>query len=704
MPSMRAYLDDFGKITVFVSRNFYGGRSDGFYITSDKKYNSELVVNWIEELPTEIKYVLTGPTGLSFASQYMIREAHGLAVPLEYRLIVQTKQFNERFFYDEDDLGAVYHRMHTDFALWAPTASGVLLKVTQNGKVRAYSMNRTDKGVWRMSVIGDLKNATYVYLVERNGTIKESLDPYALSSTGNGRESAVIDLSEIETISDNPLSGHISGTDAIIYETSVRDMTASPFTGTREHSTFGALSEEGTSLRNIPTGLDYLASLGVTHIQLLPVMDFATVDEYNPRKNYNWGYDPAQYLTPEGSYSSDPDDPYARVAELRAMVAALHKKGLRVNLDVVFNHMYSVEGSPFDNAVPYYYFRYNSNANPSNGSFCGNDFASEQPMARKYIVHVIRRIMEIYHVDGFRFDLMGLLDTETMNEIRKAALEINPDAMIYGEGWDMPTILPSEQRASIMNHAKMPGVGHFNDYFRDVIKGKTADDQKYDKGYATGDFGEAFNTLSALAANVLDTPYFKRFDDPAQSINSIETHDNSTAWDKMHSCCGNEDRATRQKRQKMLIALGIFGQGVPFIHAGMEFCGTKNDNSNSFNAGDDINQMDWLRAEINASIIEYTRKCIRLRHKYSGFRLKTAEEIKEKLALSVSEGSVLFYDINHKANGIEQIRVLVNPSFDHRSYDFPEEYRVVLNADGSASPDKSRHVELPPLCVIVCVR
>lgn len=706
MASMYAYLDDFGKITIMMDRNFYGGKSESFYITADKGYMSELIISNVEEYPQQVKYVLTCPAGLSGETQYLIREHHGLSVPLRKRMIVRTKQFNTRYEYDGDDLGAVYHRMHTDFALWSPVASAVILRITLGGKVRAYPMERDNFGVWRVSIIGDYRNATYKYLVTRNGETVEILDPYAYSSTGNGGASAVIDLEEVMKVPSCPLRDECCGTDAIIYEASVRDMTSNPLTGTMESGTFEALTEEGTKMRDLPTGLDYLASLGVTHVQLMPVMDFATVDEYHPRKNYNWGYDPAQYLTPEGSYSSDPDDPYARMKELRAMVASFHRHDMRVVLDVVFNHMYGVEGSPFDGAVPYYYFRYNNGAYLSNGSYCGNDFSSEQPMARRYIIHVLKELVRIYDVDGFRFDLMGILDYETMNMIRDELKQIKPDIMIYGEGWDMPTMLDGQMKATIANQAKMPHIGHFNDYFRDVAKGKTSDDQKYARGYLTGDLGLAFSMLSALTANVIDSPYFKRFETPDQSINGMETHDNSTVWDKMHACCGNEDRMTRYRRHKLMVSSTLVSQGIPFIHAGMEFCGTKNDNSNSYNAGDDINQMDWLRAEFNREMIEYTKKCIAMRRKYKAFRLRTAEEIREHVKVSVSEGGVVFYDIHYDdpITDTNMIRVLINPSFDVKYYTFEPEWRVILDEDGNEAKTPGGNIHLNSLALLVMVK
>ena len=384
------------------------------------------------------------------------------------------------------------------------------------------------------------------------------------------------------------------------------------------------------------------------------------------------------------------------------MVCMMHKKGMRVNLDVVFNHMYSDEGSPFDSSMPYYFFRYNASGHSSNGSFCGNDFSSEQPMARRYIVHCIKKLMEIYHVDGFRFDLMGILDVETMNQIVATARQINPDVMIYGEGWDLPTMLEPEKKANILNQGKMPGVGHFNDYFRDVLKGRTSDDQKYDRGYCTGDLAQAFGALSGLVANVLKEPYFWRFTEPDQSINGPETHDNGTVWDKMHFSNANEDRATRQKRQKMLIACTLVAQGVPFIHAGMEFCGTKNDNFNSFNAGDAINQMDWVRAEINEEIIDFTRKCIAMRRRCEGFRLKSAKEIGEKVRLYVDD-SIVFYNISHEQGDMKQLKVIINPTFNTKHYSFEEDWRIIMDEEGRSHEMTGRQFTVPQLSVYVLV-
>lgn len=707
MPAMRAYLDDFGKVTMWVNKYFYGGKIDTFWLIADKGYTQALAIMGVEEHEDKIKYQLSCPKDIVFGRDYKIRDCHGMIVPLEFRLIVKKDLFHKMFTYDGEDLGAIYHPMHTDFALWAPTAVSVVLSLKMGNKRYSYTMTRTERGVWRMSVYGDLSGATYVYYVERNGQVVRSLDPYALSSTGNGWESAVIDLAKVKSVPTvRPKTPYCCGVDAILYEMSVRDMTSLPEAGTSTHGKYLSLTESGTHFRDFPTGMDYIQSLGITHVQLMPVLDFTTVDEFHPELNYNWGYDPAQYLTLEGSYASDPDDPYCRMKELRKLVSAFHERDIRVNLDVVFNHMYDVDSCAFQTAVPYYYFRYGKEGHLSNGSYCGNDFASEMPMARKYLVHVIDMLMRLYDVDGFRFDLMGILDVDTMNAIYRRASSIKKDAMIYGEGWDMPTTLDGKKKASIMNQNVMPHIGHFNDYFRDVIKGKTSDDAKYARGYATGDIGQGFSMLSALAGNVMGEPLFRRFEEPDQTINNIETHDNSTVWDKMHACCGNEERATRYMRHKMMILSVLVSQGIPFLHAGLEFCATKSNNSNSYNAGDVVNGIDWQRAYYNRHMIEYTKKCIRLRKKYPEFRLHTTKEIYDRLLLSSRDDGTVSYTIRSKDGscGYSKILVLINPTDTDKCYDCEDGWTVIFDENGDAIDGTIDRMFLPSKTMIIFKR
>ncbi len=705
---MEAFLDDFGLVQVIVSKNYYNGQISSFYLTAEDGTYSDCVIRGVEEHEREIRYSLTIPAVFHFGQLYTLHENHGSEVPLKIRHIVRKAEFDRQFTYHGDDLGFRYTKDSTTFALWAPTAVHVYLRLIDHQKRSVMvMMNRGEKGVFRTRVNGDLKHYLYVYLIERDGIMVETIDPYGFSSDANGKHSAVIDTAQILAIQDDgKLPVLDTAADAVIYECSVRDMTSSKDTGTSTHGKFISLTETGTSWKLNPTGLDYLAGLGVTHLQLQPVMDFMTVDELHADRGYNWGYDPQQFFTLEGSYSTKPNDPYSRVLEFKKMVTAIHAKGMRVVLDVVFNHMYDVGKSSFDKVVPYYYYRYNENGWMSNGSWCGNDLDSTRPMMRKLYLDVIRNYIKFYNVDGFRFDLMGILDVDTMNEIYRQARNIKPDVLIYGEGWDMPTALSETEKARIYNQHRMPGIGHFNDTFRDVAKGRTSDDSKYDKGYLTGNLDMAFDMCSVLTGNTLGDPYFRRFDSPVQSINALETHDNATIWDKMHACCGEEPREVRLMRQKLMIAATLVAQGIPFLHAGMEFCGTKQDNSNSYNAGDVINQMNWDRMILNYDMVRYTQRMIQLRRNWKAFRLDTAALVEKYVHFSIVEGGVILYDIDyndvhHQSAGV---RVIINPSLDERRFHFEHEYSIIADENGLPQEGEQAEIYVPRCSTLVLSR
>ena len=325
---------------------------------------------------------------------------------------------------------------------------------------------------------------------------------------------------------------------------------------------------------------------------------------------------------------------------------------------------------------------------------------------RKLYLDVIRNYIKFYNVDGFRFDLMGILDVDTMNEIYRQARNIKPDVLIYGEGWDMPTALSETEKARIYNQHRMPGIGHFNDTFRDVAKGRTSDDSKYDKGYLTGNLDMAFDMCSVLTGNTLGDPYFRRFDSPVQSINALETHDNATIWDKMHACCGEEPREVRLKRQKLMIAATLVAQGIPFLHAGMEFCGTKQDNSNSYNAGDVINQMNWDRMILNYDMVRYTQRMIQLRRNWKAFRLDTAALVEKYVHFSIVEGGVVLYDIDYN-DGHHQsagVRVIINPSLDERRFHFEHEYSVIADENGLPQEGEQAEIYVPRCSTLVLSR
>lgn len=702
--SIKAYLDDYGKAQIVVSHRFYKGKVSSFYIKDHQGNCNECVIRGIVSNANTTTYDCTVPAELQFGIQYKVVDNHGFQAPLEIRFITRKPQFEETFAYDGDDLGNTYTKDKTTFAVWAPTATNVLLSIQQDNEESIFPMERSDKGVYRASIERDLKQATYVYLVYVNGKIVESTDPYALSCTENGKRSAVIDLSQINNKTSS-LAELASPMDAIIYECSIRDTTSSSTSGSYFNKKFKGFIEPNTKNKGKATGFDYIRLLGVTHVQLLPVFDFATVDEENPNGQYNWGYDPLNYFCPEGAFSSDPRNPIARVQELRELVDAFHEVGLRVNLDLVLNHHYDLTMCSLHKIVPYYYFRYNPNGSLSNGSFCGNDTDSCRKMMRKYIVDNIKMWMNVYGVDGFRFDLMGIFDIDTMNEIVQEAKQIKKDVMIYGEGWNLPTYLSEDKKACISNNSKMLDVAHFNDYFRDSVKGKSGEEDSYDKGYCTGDGEQAYAMASSLAGTVKSKDCFKLFQEPHQTINYVECHDNQTSWDKIKDCCNEDIREVRIKKHKMLIASVLFAQGIPFLQAGQEFCRTKLGYHNTYNSSDAINQLDWDRMLRYEEVVQFTRTCILLRKKFEAFRLRTAQEIEDKVSFDYLEGNGLVYSIKHADSRwkCQGMKVIFNPFEGEREVQFDEKVTILLDDGGIPKQSTGTHsITVKPYSLVVC--
>lgn len=529
---------------------------------------------------------------------------------------VDFYDFDMRFSYDGDDLGATYTPQHTTFKLWAPLASRVYLYI--NGNER--EMKRLDKGVYSLSLDGDFDGVKYRFILEINGKTIVATDPYAKSSSTNGEFSYVINREKIAMdMYEENLPKMNSYLDAIIYEANVRDMTIDENTNIENKGKFLGLIEKGrTTKGGNPAGFDYLISLGFTHLQLMPVLDFVTVDEANPGKKYNWGYDPQQYFTLEGSYATNPEDPYSRIKEFKRMVREFHRFGVRVNLDVVYNHVYEAKTSVFNKIVPNYFFRRDEQGKFLNHSFCGNEVASERPMARKLIIDSIKYLIEEFHVDGFRFDLMGLMDVVTMQELEKAARAIKDDVMLYGEGWDMFTETNDDTPLANMNNADMlKGYAFFNDRYRNIARGIGGGAELEEVGYLLGnqDFLSGFKFVYLGSAS--DVTYPPLFASPYQSINYVECHDNATLYDVIRSSTDVEDVERMIKKVNKAI---LFSFGIPFIHAGQEIGQSKFNYANTYNMGDKYNKFryDLLDQRIGLSnslkAFIQARKSIRLFH------------------------------------------------------------------------------------------
>ena len=633
---VRTYLDDYDKIVVEIDNTFCGGKSDRFYLL-DNNLVFPLEVVSSDRMDRVTRYETRLNEEITIGREYQVMVVNGYRSILQYRFIVKTKRFNDEFFYDGDDLGSTLTDKFTRFVLWAPTASQVKVEIEHHGSVKTLDLHRGEKGTFRISIGPRIIGALYRYLIRVNGQWHYSLDPYGKASSANSEKSVVIDVDEYEAL-DVELPVLEKYSDAIIYETSVRDFT--------EEGTFEAMSEN----------LNYVASLGVTHLQLMPVNDFGSVDELHPELFYNWGYDPVQYQSLEGSYSSNVFSAIQILSDFRKLVNSIHEMGLKVNLDVVFNHVYVMKRHSFELCVPYYGFRYYEDGSLSDGSYCGNDVDTAQPMVRKYIIDTLNYFVSVFKVDGFRFDLMGLIDITTMKQACEQLKAIKPDIMIYGEGWNMGTALPEDERCSKDNAEKVTDIAFFNDIFRDRIKGSTF--EVGEKGYGTGDVEMIDDAAKLLTAGFLNSE---------QSINYVECHDDMTSYDKLRKCCKKDEIIARQK---LLIAFVLLAQGVPFIHSGQEYCRSKNFISNSYNQPDEINKLKPEDKDRHQDVIEFTREMISLRKKY-----RLAKPL-DKIGTEVSVDKLddcLVYDLRNCEG--KDIKIIFNPTdedveFDNKNYEY----------------------------------
>lgn len=656
------------KIEVLLLKKYYDGNSPRFYLrdlTSNDLTEIKISGKYVEE---EFAHYYFDDIEIDFCHVYQVVDAYGLTETLQYTKLVYDRDFLKQNYYDGDDLGSHYRPGYTTFKVWAPTALQMKVSITKHNNTYTYDMKRVNNGVFYAKVAGDFDNCQYVYLVKHHESYLCTSDPYAYSSSSNSQSSIIIDLNKVNVdIKRDCLKPLVKKTDAIIYEANVRDYTMYENSLSAYKGKFKGICEEGLKTKHgNSAGLDYLVELGITHLQLMPIFDFATVDENNPRLLYNWGYDPAQYNVPEGSYCSDPNDGYSRVVECKEMISKLHSKGIRVVMDVVYNHMYDVNASAFERLVPGYYFRKNHDGTLSNGSWCGNDLNSREHMVRKYILDMSKRWQQFYGVDGFRFDLMGIIDITTINQVYEMCSSYDKSFIIYGEGWNMPTNLPDEKKAMQDNHAKMLNISFFNDEFREVIKGGSGDFVLVNKGFITGNLYEtehAKNVISGL----------NRYSRPDQSINYVECHDNATIFDKLYISNVEEGLDGILNRQKNLTIMTLLAQGIPFIHAGQEFYRTKGNVYNSYNSPDSINCINWDFRDIYKNDIDDIKKIIELRKNNKCFRYATREEIEKNILVENIDYKMLKYTLKQDSGEYKEFKIYINPSsftFDYQEKDY----------------------------------
>ena len=599
------------------------------------------------------------------------------------------------------------------FSLWAPTADSAKVLLYDNGEdgapfLQLLMTSNPEDGSWSLTYDGDLDGCFYTFRIYDNGRwLEETPGIFATAVGVNGKRAAILDLSttDPEGWEQDRAPRLRSLADAVVYETHHRDLSIDPSSGiSPEHrGKFLAMTEEGS--RNpggALTGLDHLRELGVTHVHILPSFDYASVDETRLQDNvYNWGYDPLNYNVPEGSYSTDPYDPATRIREFKEMVMAMHNAGLRVVLDVVYNHVANAPASPFERTVPGYFFRMKEDGSYADGSGCGNETASDRGMMRRYMVESVCWWVNEYHIDGFRFDLMGIHDIETMNAIREAVDKIDPTILIYGEGWAASAPLyKAEALAMKANTLQMPRIAAFSDEMRDALRGPFSDDTK--TGFLGGapDMEESIKfgidgaiyhpQIDYSAVNYSDTAWAAQ---PTQMISYVSCHDDMCLRDRLAASIPDADEAELIRLDKLAQTAVFTSQGIPFIYSGEEIFRTKQGVHNSFNSPDSINAIDWSFKTSHAGLYDYYRGLIALRKAHPAFRLGDADLVREHLEFLDAPAGVVAFRLTGHAGGApcEEIVVVLNSTRETVSIDIPSDgqehtYTVYCN-DGRISID-----------------
>ena len=598
-----------------------------------------------------------------------------------------TDEFNERYAYDGNDLGVTFddetNVKATTFKVWAPTSTKIVLNVydtgdyeTEKESAATYEMTKGEKGVFSYSVGEDLDGKYYTYTVTNQKGTNEVVDPYAKSAGVNGRRGMIVNFTKLNAgiegwnEDERPFGGN--NVDAVIYEAHVRDMTISETSGVEKahRGKFLGLAETGTTFTkdgvNVTTGLDHLKELGVTHVQLQPFYDYSSVDETTSgtelsKDNYNWGYDPQNYNVLEGSYSTDPTDGYVRIREFKTMVMAMHDAGLSINMDVVYNHTAASENSNLNLLVPYYYYRTKANGAFYNGSGCGNELASERYMVNKFFRESCRFWIDEYHLSGFRFDLMGLIDNQTMIDIYRDASALYPNVMVYGEPWtggatklkdgtsaEKLTQQTTKQESLAQQYFSGDGVlvGAFNDVIRNAIRGDNAPG----KGFVQGNATMASEIAMCLAGRFSKGTVKAENIDPNLVLNYASCHDNYTLYDQLAQTM-NEERL--QAAYLQAEAIVFLSEGVPFIQEGEEFMRSKLDpetgkySGNSYNVGDFINVVDYALKVDHLDVYEKIRSLIEYRKDQPAFRLSKREDIKNRLQNVTAAKGLIRFDLEN---------------------------------------------------------
>ncbi len=632
--------------------------------------------------------------------------------------LYSSDEFNAKYSYD-GVLGAEYSATETKFTVWSPVASAMKLNIYSSGEGTdqgtSYDMTAGDKGTWTYTLSGDQKNKYYTYSVKNGDTwTNDIVDPYARSGGRNGKRGMIVDLAATNPTGwdTQNMPTLASNSEAVIWEAQLRDVTIHESSGVSaaNRGKFLGLTETGTkNASGKSTALDYLKDLGVTQVHFQPLFDFATVDEsfavatYNKEGEYNWGYDPLNYNMPEGSYSSDPSDGNKRVNEMKQLIMALHNAGIQVVMDVVYNHVSNAQASNFENLMPGYYFRVTDSGNYYNGSGCGNETASEHAMFRKFMIDSVVYWATEYKIDGFRFDLMGLHDIDTMNMLYDELAKVNPDVIVYGEGWTGGTSgLSSDRQAHLSNAKRMPNIAFFDDVIRDGLKGSFS--SLADKGFVQGKAGSdnavyvgAYGATENFAAS------------PTQNINYVAAHDNSTLWDKLNASV-TVDKNSIKAMNRLAATAVLTSQGIGFMLAGEEMMRSKpttktnsydnrpnaykTDKSyyfsdNSYKSPDSVNAINWNLLDDNGDMVEYYKGMIAIKKSFPQFHLTTKAQIDKCVTVNDENrrDGIASYAVKDPASN-KYAFVILNNNDKGKTVDVPQGTYDIFVSGNKASAEK----------------
>ncbi len=658
----KSYIDSFDSITIIINKKFCDSEKKFFLQRS--KYLEELSIIRIDDIGESYKYICLFSEEVKLHLVYhLFDESNNHSILFSGR-VVRDPLFDQKFKYD-GKLGIVYTKSQTTFKLWTPVAKDIILElISPNNEKSEENLKYLDSGLWEITLKGDYEGYKYRYNVRVNATYSVCLDPYGIASNSNAQYNYVIDLSKIYQMKNrNPkFSGNY--VDAIIYELNIRDFTIDKKINILNKGKYKGIIEDSKY------SLNYVKSLGVTHIQLMPVYDFGGVDELSPNLKYNWGYNPEQYFVPEGWFSEDSENPYTRISELKEVIDKAHNLGLRVNMDVVFNHVFDYQTFPFEKLIPGYFYRVNEHSNYTEVSGCQNDLATEKYMCSRFIKDVCEYWVEEFKINGFRFDLMGLLDINTLNYLKTRLKSIDETIMLYGEGWNMANTIAYENRPINENNHKLPGYGFFNDSYRDFFKGSQWNNSL---GFCLGSSIKPYDLFNLFFGSCI---FFYKFRNPNQTINYVECHDNYTFFDyaKKNS---NMSVDNIKECSKLALSIVILSQGVPFIHAGQEFFRTKNMVENSYNSGDEINKMDWNRMEENLSNVNTLKDLIKIRKEYSLFRLTNETEIKNKTRILKRNNSSIIFELSDENISFE---IIIKNNFIKENFIMADNYFMIFDS------------------------